>query len=403
MSETTDYRHLGHEGYARLGYTDTPPSDPPEVRYAIMDLPLQQRAAAAPAIRQGFLEGWREAVEAAKPKPDPDEAPKPAVLLTLTYSAAEGTLLDGTSKGDGSAEVLHASPQLWRWSRNLGTWFVRYSRDRPPRLGAIDADRKALEAAGFEVTVEIDGKPRMYEEAEADRAQHMDERADHLAAKAERKGAESDARFAAADRTSDMIPMGQPVLVGHYSQRRHERHLEQIHRDTRKGLDALAESRQAAQRAESAASHMRHREDPYAMARRLKTRQADRDKVQRDLDGHVRNFRNGAGVVVSQDVTKPASGSWREQLLVRAEFLDEEIRGLRDALAVAKEEGRWLDLQKGDVKPGQEVRIDGRWYAVVKVNRTTVAVTTLVGALKYPLDQIRGVRDGLPAAVETDA
>lgn len=44
----------------------------------------------------------------------------------------EGTLIEGTSRNDGTAEVLKSCG--WRWSRNLGAWFVPQSRDQAGQL-----------------------------------------------------------------------------------------------------------------------------------------------------------------------------------------------------------------------------------------------------------------------------
>ena len=40
--------------------------------------------------------------------------------LAITHTRADGTLIDGTSKGDGSNTVLKANG--WRFSRVLGGW-----------------------------------------------------------------------------------------------------------------------------------------------------------------------------------------------------------------------------------------------------------------------------------------
>ena len=78
------------------------------------------------------------------------------------------TLVDGTSRGDGSAEVLKAvvNPYTgragaWRWSRNLVSWYVPRSRDTRANTALIDATKAALEAAGFTVDVEIDDTYRV--------------------------------------------------------------------------------------------------------------------------------------------------------------------------------------------------------------------------------------------------
>ncbi len=41
-------------------------------------------------------------------------------MLTISHSAVDGTLIDGTSRGDGSGEVLRAHG--WRWFRSIAMW-----------------------------------------------------------------------------------------------------------------------------------------------------------------------------------------------------------------------------------------------------------------------------------------
>lgn len=49
--------------------------------------------------------------------------------------------------------------------------------------------------------------------------------------------ARSDARLHAADRIASVIPLGQPILVGHHSEGRHRRDLERIDSNMRKGIE----------------------------------------------------------------------------------------------------------------------------------------------------------------------
>lgn len=48
------------------------------------------------------------------------------------------------------------------------------------------------------------------------------------------------------------IPLGQPILVGHHSERRHRRHLERLNRLVEKGYDALKRAEELEQRAAAA-------------------------------------------------------------------------------------------------------------------------------------------------------
>lgn len=88
-------------------------------------------------------------------------------VITLVHTHAGGTMAEGTSRGDGSGEILKA--QRWRWSRDLGAWYIRYSRDRLAKRWELNAAKEALEAAGFAVEIVIDEDDRRpVEEREAE-------------------------------------------------------------------------------------------------------------------------------------------------------------------------------------------------------------------------------------------
>jgi Domain of unknown function (DUF3560). len=70
-----------------------------------------------------------------------------------------------------------------------------------------------------------------------ERREARQERYEKRAAKAR---VESGAAYEQARRIADFIPMGQPILVGHHSEKRHRRDLERIDNGMRKGRD-LAE------------------------------------------------------------------------------------------------------------------------------------------------------------------
>ena len=55
---------------------------------------------------------------------------------------------------------------------------------------------------------------------------------------AERADREAQAQRRRSDQIADMIPMGQPILVGHHSEKRHRRDLDRIHSGMRKSIEA---------------------------------------------------------------------------------------------------------------------------------------------------------------------
>ncbi len=51
-------------------------------------------------------------------------------MLTITHTPTEGTTIDGTSKGDGTAPILKTAG--WKWGRSITAWYIPHSRDRAP-------------------------------------------------------------------------------------------------------------------------------------------------------------------------------------------------------------------------------------------------------------------------------
>lgn len=302
-------------------------------------------------------------------------------MLTITHTSAEGTLIEGTARGDGSAEVLKAAG--WRWFRYLGCWGVPHSRDRAPRLFAIEDVAEQLRAAGFAVAVDVDAAPRDQAVAEADRAERMEARADALAAKAERRGAESESRRAAAHRILDIIPLGQPILIGHHSERRHRRDLDRVDGHMRAAIEAGREAEGAAQRAETARQHMDRREHPVTVANRILKLEADERRILRDLagrlavtypdkiedaEGHVTSWGRPAGKLV-----KPTA-DYLAQLqadLAHARAHLQHWRAVRDEQLA---EGHAPGWGPDTVKVGDVAYVWHAWREVRRVNPATVSV-----------------------------
>jgi hypothetical protein len=68
-------------------------------------------------------------------------------------------------------------------------------------------------------------------------AERKQARIDRLRARAERAQAEANSAFKRADQIASFIPMGQPILVGHHSERRHRRDRAKSHNGMRKGVE----------------------------------------------------------------------------------------------------------------------------------------------------------------------
>lgn len=294
-------------------------------------------------------------------------------MITILHTHAEGTVATGTSKGDGAGGILKANGFSFRY----GAWRVLGSRDRMSSW-RIDAAAKALQAAGFEVTVEIDDIPRPTAEVEAERAERANARAKRFAGYAENAAGRSAAAEAGAREIQKYIPFGQPVLVGHYSQCRHERAIERIERGWTKAAEEDRKAGYWAGRAESAEISQRYRENVYVTLRRIDKLEAERRALLRRID--------------SRPADKPRP-EWMTQDLAQ---LDEKIAHWTAHVAAAEAAGakvwRLADFAKGDY-----IQCGGsRWIRVVRVNTKTLRVERPfapdLAPLPLPYDKITGHR-----------
>jgi hypothetical protein len=291
------------------------------------------------------------------------------LMITIRHTHVDGTLVYGTSKGDGTAEVLKT--HRFRWFRSIGLWGVAQSRDRPAKRGLIDWAAEALRGAGFEVTVEIDDTPRDVADVKADRVERLGERREALETKAARAGASAAAYRAAADRISDARPLGQPILVGHHSEARARADQRRIERNMDRWVEEYGRAVEITRRAGAVGSSESYREHPPVIIRRIEKTEAELRAVQRELDGEP-TARNRA---FAEDF-KPAAGAYRELLEARVAFLNVQLRGDREALAAA-EAGGYRRYGKADVHRGDAVWTsrDVCWR-VVRVSAKSVSVET---------------------------
>lgn len=85
---------------------------------------------------------------------------------------------------------------------------------------------------------------------------------------AEKNRKESDARYGAAKKLGDMIPFGQPILVGHHSEGAHRAHIKRIDNNMRKSIEHGNKAEYYAQRAASMENDTTiYSDDPEALTK----------------------------------------------------------------------------------------------------------------------------------------
>lgn len=133
---------------------------------------------------------------------------------------------------------------------------------------------------------------RDYAERKAARIERLTRRAEQLAGVAER-------RFGAANRIASIIPMGQPILVGHHSEKRHRRDISRIDDNMRAGVAAQKASADAARRAAAAEDNRSiSSDDPEAVVKlkeKLAKLTSDQEKM-KAMNACIRKHAKGGSL-----------------------------------------------------------------------------------------------------------
>ncbi|MGW2882552.1 DUF3560 domain-containing protein [Streptomyces sp. NPDC001233] len=280
------------------------------------------------------------------------------MTIEIIHSRSEGTLIEGSTKGDGVYEIVRRHG--FRYMPSIGQIGIRQSRDRAAKTWYINAAAAALREAGFEVNVTIDeSNRRSFAEAEADRVERAEGRAERFSGYADNAAARSDSAYQHGHQIADGIPMGQPILVGHHSERRARRDVERMDHAMRTSISEGEKASYWSGRQRAAEGYEQFRKAPRRTLRRIERLQADLRRVQRR---QREESAEGSG----RDVTN-------QELVIRHEELTEEIAYWEAVIAEAEKNG-FKVWSKADFKKGDFVRRGKTWFEVLRVNAKSVTI-----------------------------
>ena len=286
-------------------------------------------------------------------------------MITITHTPADGTLIDGSRKGDGVYDVLRSLRDNWRYFPSIRRIGLGQSRDKPANTARIRRAADALRAAGQEVAVSIDDtEARTFAEAEQDRYDRAEARAERLGAAADRAAARSTELHARAEQMREAIPFGQPMMPDHYSYGRDRRYRERIHTTYQRSWEAGDQAREYEHRAGNAESYQADRENVPTTLRRIEKLEADRRRWDRRL--------HGTGHAMHGE-DKPATGGYAERLTRMIAEADEQIAYWRDIVAKAEASGVKV-WGPGDFAKGEFVLAFGCWAEILRVNPKSLSI-----------------------------
>jgi hypothetical protein len=119
---------------------------------------------------------------------------------------------------------------------------------------------------------------------------------------------------------------------------------------------------------------------PVTVANRISTLTADRNRITRLLDGHTRTIAVMGDGTRHTETTQPATGPFRDRLTARLAEVTDQLtywEGIRDQQVST---GVAAGHSQATINPGDQVKIRGRWYPVIRANRKTVTVPSTLGS-----------------------
>lgn len=112
--------------------------------------------------------------------------------------------------------------------------------------------------------------------------ERAEERADRFEDYSEKRANDAERAHAAVKTIADGIPLGQPILVGHHSEKRARKDAERIENGMRRAVKMWETSEYWTYRAAGAMRHAKYKERPDVRARRIKKIEAEKRKTERN-------------------------------------------------------------------------------------------------------------------------
>jgi protein-L-isoaspartate O-methyltransferase len=117
-----------------------------------------------------------------------------------------------------------------------------------------------------------------------------EQRADRFADYSDNRAADAERAREYVSSIADNIPFGQPILVGHHSERHARRDAERIESGMRRAVQMWETSKYWTDRAAGAIAHAKYKELPAVRARRIKKIEAERRKTERSRATAEKHF-----------------------------------------------------------------------------------------------------------------
>lgn len=265
----------------------------------------------------------------------------------------------------------------------------------------------------YDLLVELCGEVGDEDQSLTERAE---DRADRFEDYSDKRAGEADSARLAVSAIAEHIPFGQPILVGHHSERRARKDAERIDNGIRRAVKLWETSEYWKRRAAAALSHAKYKERPDVRHRRIKGIEADRRKQLKEIEqaekflagwqaegltheralvlanysqlyrcftlaefprqppasqyeGQMGLWSALDGGVITYEQAREIAGKSYPRIIARARrWVEHYDFRLAYERAMVEEQGGLVGTSH-DIQPGGRVLIGDTWLAVIRVNK----------------------------------
>lgn len=264
--------------------------------------------------------------------------------------------------------------------------------------------------------------------------ERAEDRAERFEDYRDKRGAEADRALDHVHRIADGIPLGQPILVGHHSERRARKDAERIESGMRKAVQLFDTAEYWKRRAASAIAHAKYKLRPDVRHRRIKGIEADQRKNAKELDECLAlarlwskiprqewdkqtaaaRFIAGRTTTVSTQATDahPYGSSlyseldagrmhgdtaWRlavaqcERRIASAQRWADHYANRLEYERAMLADGGGIAAERFDIQPGGRVLVRGEWLVVLRLNKSGGQVVSVTTNAQYV--RVKGIEE----------
>lgn len=286
----------------------------------------------------------------------------------------------------------------------------------------------------------------------------QEQRADRFSGYSEKRAGESEQALAHVDALASAVPFGQPILVGHHSERRARRDAQRIENGMKRAVMLFERAGYWEERAQASRQHAKYKERPDVRYRRIKKIEADLRKSEKSIAQSqkymtmwqaetldlkmarlISNYDHITACFTRDKYPRPPEKSQYEGRMSLYSALSEDIITFEQARDISvrchertiRHQQRWANHYRnrlayeramlddsGDVvtrtqefEPGGQVKSRGEWLTIMRINKSNGAVSSVTtpyysflgykGTMKLTPDRITDYK--APTAEEASA